>query len=145
MLASNSEGLFLSSQKDNENRCHVFPSSMKREIRKVHVILGHSCTVMVKKCTKRHDVRTKLLFCLSKPIAFLPFSLLSPSPSPSSLLSLPNANNLLKTKGSHHILQELPFKSHRPPPPPTPHPIKMNGPLMGHSLLPLVRGISFRL
>ena len=37
------------------------------------------------------------------------------------------------------ILQELPFKSHLP------HPIKMNSPLVGHSLLPLVLGISFRL
>ena len=28
-----------------------------------------------KKCTKKHDARAKLLFCQSKPLAFLPFSL----------------------------------------------------------------------
>ena len=31
------------------------------------------------KCTKKRDARAKLLFCLSKPVAFLPFSLPSPS------------------------------------------------------------------
>ena len=35
---------------------------------------------------KKRDARAKLLFCQSKPIAFLRFSL----PSPSSLLKLPN-------------------------------------------------------
>ena len=40
-----------------------------------------------KKCTKKRDARAKL-FCQSKPIAFLPFSL----PSPSS--SLPNTNTV---------------------------------------------------
>ena len=38
-----------------------------------------------KKCTKKRDARAKLLFCESKPIDFLPFSLTSPS----SLLKLP--------------------------------------------------------
>ena len=51
---------------------------------------GHALTA--KKCTKQHDVRTKLLFCQSKPIAFLLFSL--PPPLLSSLLSLPSANSL---------------------------------------------------
>ena len=32
----------------------------------------------VKECTKKRDARKKLLFCQSKPIAFLPFSLTSP-------------------------------------------------------------------
>ena len=36
--------------------------------------------------TKKRDARAKLLFCQFIPIAFLPFSL----PSPSSLLKLPN-------------------------------------------------------
>ena len=40
-----------------------------------------------KKCTKKRDARAKLLFCQSKPIAFLPFSL--PLPPSSSLLKLP--------------------------------------------------------
>ena len=38
-----------------------------------------------KKCTTKHDARAKLLFCQSKPIGFLPFSLTSRS----SLLKLP--------------------------------------------------------
>ena len=38
-----------------------------------------------KKCTKKRDARAKLLFCQSKPITFLPFSL----PSSSSLLKFP--------------------------------------------------------
>ena len=38
---------------------------------------------MAKKCTKKRDARAKFYFCS---IAFLPFSL----PSPSSLLKLPN-------------------------------------------------------
>ena len=33
----------------------------------------------VKKCTKKRDARAELLFCQSKPIAFLPFSLTTPS------------------------------------------------------------------
>ena len=32
-----------------------------------------------KQCTKKRDASAKLLFCQSKPIAFLPFSLTSPS------------------------------------------------------------------
>ena len=34
--------------------------------------------VKAKKCTKKRDARAELLFCLSKPIAFLTFSFLSP-------------------------------------------------------------------
>ena len=39
----------------------------------------YSLPVTAKKCTKKRDARAKLLFCQSKPIAFLPFSLTSPS------------------------------------------------------------------
>ena len=42
----------------------------------------------VKKCTKKRDARAELLFCQSKPFAFSPFSLTSPS----SLLKLPIDN-----------------------------------------------------
>ena len=35
----NSKGLNLSSQKQEENRCDVFTSSIKREIRKFHVVV----------------------------------------------------------------------------------------------------------
>ena len=49
---------------------------------------GCSRATTAQKCTKKRDARAELLFCLSKPIAFLPFSL----PSPSSLLKL-HSNN----------------------------------------------------
>ena len=42
-------------------------------------ILCCSRAVTAKKCTKKHDARAELLFCQSKPITFLPFSLMSPS------------------------------------------------------------------
>ena len=45
----------------------------------------YSRAVMAKKCTKKRDAHAELLFCGSKPIAFLPFSLMSPL----SLLKLP--------------------------------------------------------
>ena len=43
-----------------------------------------------RECTKNGDARAKLLFCQSKPFAFLPFSL----PSPSSLRKLPINSNI---------------------------------------------------
>ena len=44
-----------------------------------------SRAVMAKKCTKKHDAHVELLFCQSKPIAFLPFLLMLPL----SLLKVP--------------------------------------------------------
>ena len=47
-----------------------------------------------KKCTKKRDARAKLFccfFCLSEPIAFMPFSLKSPS---SLLISFLNASGI---------------------------------------------------
>ena len=52
-----------------------------------------------KKCTKKRDARAKLLFCQSKPIAFLPFSL----PFPSSLL-----NYFFPDKQGPHTSSPLP-------------------------------------
>ena len=63
----------------------MFPSSTKREFRHFHVVVGQRRQRNVQ---KKRDARAKLLFCLSKPIAFLPFSL----PSASSFLKLPNVN-----------------------------------------------------
>ena len=60
----------------------MFPFSTKREISHFHVVVS---STTAKKCTKKRDARAKLLFCQSKPIGFIPFSL----PSPSSLLKLP--------------------------------------------------------
>ena len=67
----------------------MFPSSTKRKIRHTHVARSRETTA--EKCMKKHDALTKLLFYQSKSIAFLPFSL--PSPSPSSLLKVPRSRN----------------------------------------------------
>ena len=60
-------------------RCLVFTSSIKREIRKFHVVVVQR---RQKKCTKKRDARAKLLFYQSQAVAFLPFSLTSPSSLP---------------------------------------------------------------
>ena len=60
----------------------MFPSSTKREFRHFHVVAGQR---RQRNEQKKRDTRAKLLFCQSKPIAFLPFSLSSAS----SLLKLP--------------------------------------------------------
>ena len=77
-LELNSKGLHQSSGKEKESFCLLFPSSTKREIRQFRA-------TTVEKCTKKRDARAKLLFGLSKPIAFLPLSL--PSSLRSSLVS----------------------------------------------------------
>ena len=78
-LELNSKGLHQSSGKEKESFCLLFPSSTKREIRQFRA-------TTVEKCTKKRDARAKLLFDLSKPIAFLPLSLTSPSSLRSSLV-----------------------------------------------------------
>ena len=50
--------------KEKENFGVMLTDSIKR---------AQSCN-KAKKCTKKRDARAKLLFCQSKPIAFLPFS-----------------------------------------------------------------------
>ena len=62
----NSKGLYVSSKKQNENRCFVFTSSIKRQLEKFHVVV----VVTAKKYTKERDARAKLLFCQSQRIAF---------------------------------------------------------------------------
>ena len=78
-LELNSKGLHQRSGKEKESFCPLFPSSTKREIRQFRA-------TTVEKCTKKRE-RAKLLFDLSKPIAFLPLSLTSPSSLRSSLVS----------------------------------------------------------
>ena len=78
----NSKGLYQSSGKEKESCCLLFLSSTKREISQFHVVVVQRTA---EKCTKKRDARVKLLFCFSKPIALLPFSL----PSPSWLRKLP--------------------------------------------------------
>ena len=66
-LELNSKGLYQSSGKEKESCCGEFPFSTKREIRDFHVVVVQ---LRAKKCTKRRDVRAKLLFCYYKPVAF---------------------------------------------------------------------------
>ena len=75
-LELNFKRLHQNSGKETESRCLVFTSSVSRRSR----------ALTAKKCTKKRDARAKLLFCQSKAIAFLPFSLTSTS----SLLKLPD-------------------------------------------------------
>ena len=78
----NSLRLYRCSGKEKESRFLVFTSSTKCEIRHLYVFRA----VTLKKCTKKRDTRAKLLFCQSKPVVFLPFSLTLAS---SLLLKLP--------------------------------------------------------
>ena len=78
----NSKGLYLSSEKQNENHCLVFTPVHKTWN---YEVSRHSRAVTARKNTKTRDVRAKLLFCQCKPIVSLPFSLKSPLP----LLNLP--------------------------------------------------------
>ena len=72
-------------EKKKESRCLVFTSLKKREIRQFHVVVVQ-WRQTVKKGTKKRVARAKLLFCQSKPVAFVTFLLTSPW----SLLKLPN-------------------------------------------------------
>ena len=72
--------------KENERRL-VFASSTKREIRHFHVVVK-----VVQRRQKKREARAKLLFCKSKPITFLLFSL--PLLSLLSLLKLPSSSKL---------------------------------------------------
>ena len=82
-LELNSKGLYQSSGKEKQDCCFVLPSSTKREIRRFHIVVVQRRQTE-KYHAKKRDARAKLLFCQTKPIGLLPFSL----PSPSSLLSL---------------------------------------------------------
>ena len=82
-LGLNSKRLSRSSGKEKESACLGFTSSSQREIRHFHVVVVQR---RQRKVQNVRDARAKLLFCLSNPIALLPFSLASPS----SLLKLPN-------------------------------------------------------
>ena len=51
----------------------------RKKISSSLVYVLHSRATTVKKCTKKHDKRAKLLFCLDKLLLFRTFSLTSPS------------------------------------------------------------------
>ena len=65
----------------------VLCSRPRQNVKLGILISCRSRAATAKKCTKKRDARAKLLFCQSKAIAFLPFSL----PSLSLLVKLPNA------------------------------------------------------
>ena len=67
LLELNSKRLYRSSGKEKESLCLVFTSSSKREIRYFHIV-----------CSRAVTAHAESLFCQSKPIAFLLFSLMSP-------------------------------------------------------------------
>ena len=75
-LELNSKRLYRSSGKEKESRGLVFTFSKKGGIRTVHIVVVQWRQRNVQ---KKRDTRAKLLFCQSKPIAFLPSSLTSPS------------------------------------------------------------------
>ena len=83
-LELNSKRLSQCLGKEIESRCPVFTSLKKREIGS---FTSQSCSDgKLKKGTKKRDARAQLLFCQSKPVAFVTFLLTSPW----SLLKLPN-------------------------------------------------------
>ena len=86
-LKLNSKGLYQRSRKGKESCCLVFPPSTKHEIRHFNVVVVQR---RLRNVQKKRDARAKLLFSLSKLIAFLPFAL----PSPSSLLELPKSEQI---------------------------------------------------
>ena len=59
-----------------------------------------------KKCTKKCDAHSKLLFCQSKPISFLLFELTSPL----LLLKLPSKNHTRKKRSGKSIVPRLELK-----------------------------------
>ena len=69
-------------------KCRLFFLELSSKNAKWGTFTRCSRATTAKKCTKKRDARAKLLFCQFKPIAFLLFSL----PSPSSLLKL-HSNN----------------------------------------------------
>ena len=82
-LELNFKGLQQSSGKEKESCCLL--SRPRQNVKLGSLISRCIRATTAEKCTKKRDARAKLLFCLSKPIAFLPYSL----PSSSSLRKLP--------------------------------------------------------
>ena len=64
--------------------CFEFMSSTVHEIRHFHTVVMQCVS---KKCTKKLDARAEVLFCQSRPNAFLLFSLTSPHFCLSSLIN----------------------------------------------------------
>ena len=97
----NSKGLYLSSEKQNENHCLVFTPVHKTWNSEVS---RHSRAVTARKNTKKRDVRAKLLFCQGKPIASLTFLLTSPFTPLLNLPILDSGHTRTKIGGSSEAL-----------------------------------------
>ena len=102
-LDLNSKKLYQSSGKENESRCRVFTSSTKRDIRHFYVVVVQRLQRNVQKSVMH--VQSCCFAKLLKPIAFLTFSLTSPS----SLLRPPIATEdlSLRTKNCIYSSGEL--------------------------------------
>ena len=102
-LDLNSKKLYQSSGKENESRCRVFTSSTKRKIRHFYVVVVQRQQRNVQKSVMH--VQSCCFAKLLKPIAFLTFSLTSPS----SLLRPPIATEdlSLRTKNCIYSSGEL--------------------------------------
>ena len=81
-LELSSIGLRLSLDEEKENPCPVFLFSMKREIRSNYAVSRRSRATTEKKIYKTRNALCKVVVLLIRRIAFLSFSL----PSPSSFL-----------------------------------------------------------
>ena len=55
----NSYGFYSGSKRARKIRCRMFTSSIKRQIRRFHVVVMQWTS---KKCTKKRDARAELLF-----------------------------------------------------------------------------------
>ena len=91
--------MYRSAGKEKESRCLVFTFSTKRETRHFHVVV---VKWRQRNVPRKRDALAKLLFGQFKPIAFLPFSLTSPS----SLLPihLSGSSLLLILKKTNHCI-----------------------------------------
>ena len=90
---------------------YMFTSSTKHEIRHLIIIFQVLGAVMAKKCTKMCNTCAKLLFCQSKPIAFMPFLLTSPL----SLLKLPTVLWFMSSTRRPTTISVLSFTSCKGP------------------------------
>ena len=94
------KGLYQRSGKEKRKLLSCVPVLDKTWIRHFHT---SSLATTANKCTKKRDARAKLLFCQSKPVAFLSFSFSLPSPS-----SLPNLPKEERDWREREVSEKLP-------------------------------------
>ena len=86
----NSKGLYVSSKKQNENRCFEFTSSIKRQLRKFHVVVVQR---------RQRNIQKSVMHVQSCRFANELLFLALKFTSPSSLLKLPTNFCLLRACG----------------------------------------------